>query len=132
METTLVTPEHHERVGRLFRDALELPAGERTSFLSTSCHGDAALQREVESLLSYEAVGHAAIDGSAMEAVGRAMAVEQSHSWVGRQVSHYRVLSRLGGGGMGEVFRARDTRLDRFVASKAGNQINFGSTNKKQ
>jgi 3-deoxy-D-manno-octulosonate 8-phosphate phosphatase KdsC-like HAD superfamily phosphatase len=98
METTLVTPEHHERVGRLFRDALELPAGERSSFLSTSCDGDAALQREVESLLSYEAVRHAAIDGSAMEAVGRAMAVEQSHSWVGRQVSHYRVLSRLGGG----------------------------------
>lgn len=69
--------------------------------LSTVCRGDVALQREVESLLCYEARDRTMIDGSALQVLGRAMAVEQSKSWIGRQVSHYRILSLLGRGGMG-------------------------------
>ena len=51
---------------------------------------------------------------------------------VGTQLGPYEILSQLGAGDMGEVYQAKDMRLDGIVASKAGNKDNFGTTEKKR
>jgi eukaryotic-like serine/threonine-protein kinase len=47
---------------------------------------------------------------------------------VGTRLGPYEILSQLGAGGMGEVYRAKDTRLDRAVAFQVGNKAKLGAT----
>src|SRR5437867_1737714 len=113
-----MTPERWQQVKQNFQSALERDAAERSAFLNQACADDAALRSEVESLISSHDQAGDSIEAMAVEAAAEMLADDQARSIVGKQIGHYQVLSRIGRGGMGEVFLAQDTSLGRKVALK--------------
>jgi serine/threonine protein kinase len=102
---------------RICEAALERPAESRAAYLAEACGGDDALRREVESLLAQASGADSFIETPALEvALGEDDA--PSGLAVGQRLGTYHVVSWLGAGGMGEVYRARDTELGRDVALK--------------
>jgi serine/threonine protein kinase/Tol biopolymer transport system component len=117
-------PERWDRAERLYHEALERDEGERSAFLEEACAGDAALRREVESLLGFDGRVDGFMSEAAVEVAARQLARTSGARppadglTPGTRLGVYEIVAPVGAGGMGEVYRARDARLSRDVAIK--------------
>jgi serine/threonine protein kinase len=113
-----MTPERWRRVEELYHAALARGESDRPAFLSSACAGDEALREEVESLLAQPASAEGFLAAPALEVAAPLVSNPGGSSVIGRRLGVYQVQALLGVGGMGEVYRARDTKLGRDVAIK--------------
>jgi Tol biopolymer transport system component len=111
-------PDHRRRIEDLCDAALDRDPDERAAFVAAACGGEDALREEVEALLAHAPEAERFLTTPLGEVAAQILADGHGGSLVGRQIGSYKILSVLGAGGMGEVYRARDTKLGRDVAIK--------------
>src|SRR5437899_2723632 len=106
-----MTPERWERVNELFEAALEIEPAKRLPFLDAACQSNPGVRAEVERLLAANERAGSFMEEPPVHIAARPLSA-------GTRLGSYEILTAVGAGGMGEVYRARDTRLDRIVAIK--------------
>jgi len=121
-----LNPERWQQISRIFNSAIALDVEARAAYVAGQCGGDESLRVEVEKLISshQQASDENFIGGHAAEdAASLLLEDDKAHAHTtvltdGQQLGSYLIIKRLGAGGMGEVYLARDSRLDRTVALK--------------
>ena len=108
-----MTREGYQRLMAVFEAACSRSGEERTSFLDEVCGGDPSLRSEVEKLLAADEQSQGLLERPIVNLA----------STIGSQIGSYKIEAKLGEGGMGIVFRARDTRLNRQVGSNFSRAI---------
>ena len=113
-----MTPERWRRIEQIYHAVLAQDVSQRSAFLIEACAGDLELHREVESLLEQRGSMHGPLDVPAVAIAAQLTSDPAQPILTGRRIGAYQLDTLLGAGGMGEVYRARDSKLGRDVAIK--------------
>ena len=107
-----------EKAKRIFGDAIKVAPGERPRFLDEVCDDDTDTRREVESLLASFDDAESFMESPAVGEIAGQIMTQNEKPESGERVGHYEIIEQIGEGGMGEVYLAKDSRLNRSVALK--------------